>query len=337
MILRNTWAATVALLLVDAAVLASSAGARLSTSKRGLIGVDNTHSYADQSTLIQATTLSWAYNYGIGPGNDSWFGNLEYVPQCWGGNDAPNFIANLKSQAPDATHILTFNEPDGQGGGQATMTPAHAADLWRQYIEPLHASGIKLGSPATTGSNGGIVWLQQFMGNCTDCHVDFLATHYYGDFQGLASHLGHLYYAFNATLKIWVTELADAHAPLAATVSNYNAMIGWLDGLDWVERYAWFGAFRSIDSNVGTNATFLNATGNLTQLGRSYLYQAPASSAVSTPAASGTAATAGIAANTASAPTSARSIAADTMPRMPTAMAVAMGMLAMLLSACIVL
>ena len=288
---------------------AATAGARLSYSKRGLVGVDNVHSYGDQATLIQASTLSWAYNYGSGPGNDSWFGNLEYVPQCWGGNDAPGFIANVERDAPNATHILAFNEPDGQGGGQATMSPAQAADLWKRYIDPLHDRGVKLGSPATTGSNGGVIWLQQFVGNCTGCHVDVLATHYYGEFQGLASHLGQLYYAFNATLKIWVTELADAHASYNSTVSNYDSMTKWLDGLDWVERYGWFGAFRSTDSNVGTNATFLDSTGNLTQIGRSYLMSAPQTQSASVGVSS-----IGTARPSSSATTTARSMAVEAVP-----------------------
>jgi hypothetical protein len=254
----------------------------VAATKRGLIGVNNAHSFGDHATLMAGTQLSWAMNYGVSPGNDSWFAGLEYVPQLWGGNDAASFMSEVLAQNPLPKHILTFNEPDGSGGGQATMTPAKAAKLWKAYVEPLKQHNITLGSPGCTGSNDGIVWLQQFLGNCTACSVDFVATHWYGSYQGLADHLGHLNGVLNGSKPIWVTELGIAHTTLQATESMFNSSIPWLDGLSWVERYAWFGSFRSTDSNLGPNATMLNAQGGLTQLGNQYLNVAPSASSAST-------------------------------------------------------
>jgi hypothetical protein len=57
-----------------------------------------------------------------------------------------------------------------------------------------------------------------------------------------------------------------------------------LDSTDYVERYSYFGAFRSTDSNVGPNANFLDATGKLTSIGSWYLGGAATSN---TPSASG--------------------------------------------------
>lgn len=45
----------------------------------------------------------------------------------------------------------------------------------------------------------------------------------------------------------------------------------YLDGHEKVDRYSYFGAFRSDVSNVGPNATFLNAAGQLTDIGTWYL------------------------------------------------------------------
>lgn len=45
----------------------------------------------------------------------------------------------------------------------------------------------------------------------------------------------------------------------------------YLDRLPYIERYSFFGAFRSSVSNVGTNATMLSAGGRLTDIGRWYL------------------------------------------------------------------
>ncbi|BFZ56972.1 hypothetical protein PYCC9005_004022 [Savitreella phatthalungensis] len=269
--------------------LASAFGARDASSKRGLVGVNNVDSFRDQPTLINGTAMSWAYNYGSGPGNATWFGALEFVPQVWGGAGIESFAKDVSDNSPSATHIMTFNEPDGTGNGQSNISPAEAARLWLKYLEPMREqSGYTLVGPCTTGSDGGVKWTAQFLGNCTGCNVAYLCTHWYGEFTGLADHLGQLYYTFNATRKIWLTELADAHASYNNTLSNYNSMTSWLDGLDWVDRYAWFGGFRSNASNVGTNATFLDASGNLTTIGRSYLYSKASTASASATASVGT-------------------------------------------------
>ena len=71
--------------------------------------------------------------------------------------------------------------------------------------------------------------------------------------------------------KIWVTEYAYAHQNLAPTQEFYDQSIAYLDGSSLIERYSYFGAFRSQVSNVGANATFLNTGGKLTQIGARYL------------------------------------------------------------------
>lgn len=48
----------------------------------------------------------------------------------------------------------------------------------------------------------------------------------------------------------------------------------YLDRLPYIERYSFFGAFRSSVSNVGINATMLSAGGRLTEIGRWYLGRA---------------------------------------------------------------
>ncbi|RYE97042.1 MAG: hypothetical protein EOO77_39815, partial [Oxalobacteraceae bacterium] len=214
-------------------------------------------------------------------GNATWFGNLEFVPQLWGGDDAASFQAAVLANVPATQNILTFNEPDSAGDGQATMTPALAATIWKKYVDPLADHGIRLGSPATTGTDSGIQWLKEFYGNCTDCQIDFIATHWYGSFQGLAAHLGNLYNVFNGT-KMWVTELGIDFATIEDSNSMFNQTIPWLDNLEWVERYAWFGSFRSSESNIGPNATFMDANGDLTSMGKTYLYQVKTASNATT-------------------------------------------------------
>lgn len=45
----------------------------------------------------------------------------------------------------------------------------------------------------------------------------------------------------------------------------------YLDRLPYIERYSFFGAFRSSVSNIGTNATMLSVGGRLTDIGKWYL------------------------------------------------------------------
>jgi len=61
--------------------------------------------------------------------------------------------------------------------GQSELTPGQAAELWIRYLEPLKQvnSSLRLGSPALANGEAGIPWLQQFLGNCTGCSVDFIA------------------------------------------------------------------------------------------------------------------------------------------------------------------
>ena len=60
------------------------------------------------------------------------------------------------------------------------MSPSDAAAAWKTYIEPF-AGQVKLCSPAITngGAPMGAAWLDQFLGNCTQCTVDVLAVHIY--------------------------------------------------------------------------------------------------------------------------------------------------------------
>jgi hypothetical protein len=70
---------------------------------------------------------------------------------------------------------------------------------------------------------------------------------------------------------IWVTEFGFPFQDLPTTQQFYNQSTAWLDKSDVIERYAYFGSFRSHTSNVGPNVTFLNNDGQLTDIGSWYL------------------------------------------------------------------
>ena len=102
-------------------------------------------------------------------------------------------------------------------------------------IEPLKQKyGLTLGAPACTGAPSGFDWLQQFFGNCSgNCSVDFIPLHWYGNFEGLASHVGQYHGAYPNT-SLWVTEYADANDDLASTETFFNQSASWFDSLRYV-------------------------------------------------------------------------------------------------------
>lgn len=75
--------------------------------------------------------------------------------------------------------------------------------------------------------------------------MDFIAAHWYGAFAGLQGWLSSLDEFYNRNrsegekLKIWVTEMALPQADAVGTVQMMNETLPYLDGLDYVERYAW--------------------------------------------------------------------------------------------------
>jgi hypothetical protein len=89
-----------------------------------------------------------------------------------------------------------------------------AASLWVQYIQPLRAHGVRLGSPAVSNAPSGIPWLSQFFGNCTECTFDFIPIHWYGEgLDNFKDYVESFYGKFSSPM--WVTEFAS-------TSSNVN-------------------------------------------------------------------------------------------------------------------
>ncbi|KAJ8122328.1 hypothetical protein O1611_g9868 [Lasiodiplodia mahajangana] len=270
-----------------AAVL-SVANAQTRSDKRGLVFVPNKDSPEDNKIWVQdGSDLTWYYNYDPTPSSafsDQPQSDFEFVPMLWGSIDDTSFldaVNGLIEGGRNISHVLTFNEPDGptQYGG-SNIYPWKAAQIWVDNIIPLAEKGIKVGLPACTGGTGGIPWLQQFLGNCSqlistdgntqNCSYDFVTLHWYGNFEGLASHMGEYSAAFPNKTQ-WITEYNFDNQDLSTTQDFFNTSAEYFDRLDSVARYSYFGSFRSDDSNVGPNAVMLNNDGELTDIGSWYL------------------------------------------------------------------
>ncbi|KAI9666622.1 MAG: hypothetical protein M1821_004558 [Bathelium mastoideum] len=246
------------------------------SSKRGLIYISDNDTPSDDNVWDSSTSdLTWYYNYGPSP--TSLYDNtkLEFVPMLWGNESDNSFldtVTGLIQSGTKVNYVLGFNEPDSATNGGSGIAAEDAAATWIRLLEPLREKyHVKLGAPAVTAADTGFTWLQNFFTACNGgCHPSFIPIHFYGDFEGFASHIGQV----NATymnMSTWVTEFALPDANLSDAQSFYNMSTQYLDRLSYVERYSYFGSFRSSVSNVGPDAAMLDQSGQLTDIGSWYL------------------------------------------------------------------
>ncbi|KAL5116085.1 hypothetical protein ACEQ8H_005981 [Pleosporales sp. CAS-2024a] len=263
-------------------------------SKKGFSYIGDTHT-TDNSLLSTNSPLKWYYNWSPYPNTNLIpANNLEFIPMIHGidATQSTQTEQAFSSLSSSSTHLLSFNEPDGtSGSGGSAITPEDAAKAYISYVVPFR-NGTKGGGrkwkishPATTGSPNGLTWLRNFNASCykidpkNGCPTDFVAAHWYGAFDGLASWIGTLneFYNTNSSsnqdLKIWVTEMALPQQSAQNTLAMMNETLPYLDKTDYVERYAWFGAFRSNSANewTGDAVALFNKDGGLTNLGALYM------------------------------------------------------------------
>lgn len=93
-----------------------------------------------------------------------------------------------------STSLFSFNEPDLCGDGSACMNITTAVSAYQQFIQPFAGKAL-LGAPAVTNSGSGpagpagLDYLQYFLGNCTNCTIDFVNLHWYSNKYAGASYL----------------------------------------------------------------------------------------------------------------------------------------------------
>ncbi|KAF7321910.1 Glyco-hydro-cc domain-containing protein [Mycena kentingensis (nom. inval.)] len=244
------------------------------TSKAGLAGGGDADT--DMAQFMTTGKVSWYYTWSLHSVDNT---ELEFVPMFWGERDiadwtdAENGInATIAQRKPTA--ILGMNEP--QEKGQSNLTPQQGADLWKTYLEPLRAQGIRLGSPAPSSAPSGKVWIQDFLAACAGgCTVDFIALHWYDvNATKFINYLNDFHDTFQK--PIWVTEWscqnfnkgAQCTAPDVSLLLNETQ--SFMDAQPWVERYSWFGALRDLQG-VNTLDAMLTPEGHITDLGKQYI------------------------------------------------------------------
>ncbi|KAJ6558719.1 hypothetical protein B0H10DRAFT_2169497 [Mycena sp. CBHHK59/15] len=174
----------------------------------------------------------------------------------WGGRQVASFSKSIDHSINclNVTTVLGMNEP--QESRQANMTAVEGSEMWQQYLQPLKAREVRLGSPAPSGASGSKKWLQDFMEHCGEnCTVDFFGITNSEDYHD----------TFNLT--IWVTEWAcqnmggPSNQCSMSEISDFlREMQGFMDRTEWIERYAWYGQNAMMDPD-----------GLINDLGRQYI------------------------------------------------------------------
>ncbi|KAJ7217728.1 glycosyl hydrolase catalytic core-domain-containing protein [Mycena pura] len=259
------------------------------TGKAGIAGGGD--AATDMVQFTATGKVSWYYTWSLSSVNTE----LEFVPMLWGAKDVAQWTdssdginATIAQRKPTA--VLGMNEP--QETGQSNLTPQEGADMWKTYIEPLHAQGLRLGSPAPSSAPSGKTWLQDFLTACDGgCTVDFIALHYYDvNATAFAAYLTDFHDTFQRPL--WVTEWAcqnfnNGPQCSAADVAEFlNQTQAFMDAQDWVERYAWYGVLRNL-GGVNTADAMLTGDGKITDLGEQYIGAAVPKTSGAAPGATG--------------------------------------------------
>lgn len=220
----------------------SQSAFQLKSSKRGLVHISDSATPIDDSIWTSSPSdLTWYYNYLETPSTVYESTSLAFIPMLWGAPSTTSdtsFLQSIKSQinnGSNITYVMSFNEPDGTsltGGSDVDATTAAA--VWKTNLEPLRKLNVSLGAPAVTGGSTGWTWLQEFFTACDGgCHPDFLPVHWYGSFDGLASHITEIFDVY-PNMTVWVTEFALTNATLADTQSFFNQSCEYFDGLRFV-------------------------------------------------------------------------------------------------------
>ncbi|KAF2497957.1 hypothetical protein BU16DRAFT_457143, partial [Lophium mytilinum] len=199
----------------------------------------------------KASKVNWAYNwwsgyYASGTPQSGLSTVVTYIPMLWSAASDLTSIWNTNVQtaiAAGTDAVLAFNEPDGCSDGGSCMDIPSAVAGYKQWLNPL-AGQVRLGAPAITngGSPMGLTYLSNFLGNCTSCQVDFIPIHWYSDASQIADFKSQVQnaYSIGGGRPLWITEFGCTSGTEAQIETFMKAALTWLDGLSYVERYAWF-------------------------------------------------------------------------------------------------
>ncbi|KAL8850465.1 MAG: hypothetical protein Q9221_004607 [Calogaya cf. arnoldii] len=248
----------------------SAGGKAYSGGKRGLVydykSRDFSKFFKDSRKI--AFGSNWRLNRSPAPGV-TFDGPFVPTVHVDGGLNNGDWIAGVKALISSGTQmIFASNEPDNRG--QANLTPGQAATVYKKYIQPFKGQ-VALASPAITNGGGatGLAFLQDFIGQCADCHFDIINVHHYVNrwdvnvdqaVSAVKSFLTKDVAAFKAknsqfqNAKICLGEFWLWGASDDDGAAYLRALLPWLDGNNDVACYQAFGGLweGNFINNAGT-------------------------------------------------------------------------------------
>lgn len=220
----------------------------------------------EECTDLENLNVSWYYNWTPEP-NCPKDENVAFIPMIWSekylvDNNYEKYLVPLIGSDYEA--LLGYNEPNWLG--QAEMTVDEALQYWPM----LEETGLRLGSPATTGRSG-LDWTIEFIKGAKSrgYRIDFLALHWYGDCsstEGLKDFLDY-YDAFG--MPMWLTEWSCYKQDMATNTSFLKKIMPVLESYEKLERYAWYSNRTTSESYAG--AALFDSTGKPTPAGEIYI------------------------------------------------------------------
>ncbi|KAM3458413.1 hypothetical protein MY3296_000619 [Beauveria thailandica] len=191
------------------------------------------------SWLGHNSQINWQYNWDSTTSQKQSF--AEYVPMLWGtqSSHTNQWFDNAWYWLNNggSGHLLAFNEPDR--GDQADLSVGDAVSAWRTYMEPF-VGHAQLGAPAVSAA--GLNWLQDFLNQCSGCHIDFIPVHWYGgaanenDFESYVNNVC----SMSGGRPVWITEFQGI-GTIDEQSSFIRSAIPFLDNNSCVYRYSYFG------------------------------------------------------------------------------------------------
>jgi len=170
-------------LLAPLLLLAGATAAKCKTSKRGLAWPSSINKGVPMDAFPERI-ISAYYTWTETPVANAPF---PFIPMLWGCDSASTAafakaVENkfaVENYTPELTRdkaILSFSEPALYS--QSNCSPAQAAKVWMQHVEPLKKYGYRLGTPAVTIDALGHAWLLEWFVQCRECKPDFMALHW---------------------------------------------------------------------------------------------------------------------------------------------------------------
>ncbi|WP_110669790.1 glycosyl hydrolase [Salinicola halophilus] len=242
---------------------------------------------ADRATMNG--NVAWWYNWS--PATDPNLeasaeaeSALEFVPMTFGADFDEQRLRGYLDEHAEARYLLAFNEPNFRD--QANLTPQAAANAWPRLEAIADDYGLKLLSPAVNYSPGEVdipgtddngspfAYLDAFFAACAGCRVDGIAVHaYMAAPEWFTPYIEQFHERY--AKPIWVTEWnqsSDGGSTTRESQMDFLAeTVRWMEGQDYIERYAWFlGRVPDDDDAPPTVIDLLDDDGDWTALGTLY-------------------------------------------------------------------